>query len=432
MLDVGDAWLDAGITPFSTLDYLNNKKYWQEWFPFEFICENMPGQYRGWFNALLWASVTLTGKAPFKSILGYETLKDEKGEEMHKSKGNIIWFDDAVEKIGADTMRLLYCLQNPTQELRFGFHVVKEPKNNLNIFYNISNLIENTKNKKASKVEDKWIISKLNSLIKRVTEELENLHPHIASRVLQEFWLNNLSRGYIQFIRDRLQDDKEAKSTLKQVYLEIVKLLAPICPFITERIWQDLRGKKIVKEESVHLSSFPKYNKKKINKKLEEEFELALRIIELGLAERDKVKIGLKWPLAKAEIFCDKKISNELQEIIKRQLNVKKLKLEKGKEIKVSLDLKITPELEAEGYARELARKIQDERKKACLVKKDKIKLIVVADSELVEMLRSQEKFIKTRVNAKKILITTDKERFKNLVEFKIKEKRFSVTFSEV
>ena len=98
--DVGDAWLDAGIVPFSTLNYLTDKKYWKEWFPADLITENMPGQYRGWFNALFWASVTLTGKSPFKAMFGYETLKDEKGEEMHKSKGNTIWFDDAVEKAG--------------------------------------------------------------------------------------------------------------------------------------------------------------------------------------------------------------------------------------------------------------------------------------------------------------------------------------------
>jgi isoleucyl-tRNA synthetase len=104
----------------------------------------MPGQYRGWFNALMWASVTLTGKAPFKRVFGYETLKDEKGEEMHKSKGNAIEVTDATEKIGADTMRLLYCLQDPSQELRFGFNALKEPQNNINILYNISKLIENS------------------------------------------------------------------------------------------------------------------------------------------------------------------------------------------------------------------------------------------------------------------------------------------------
>ncbi|MEK6818762.1 MAG: class I tRNA ligase family protein, partial [Nanoarchaeota archaeon] len=116
--DVGDAWLDAGIIPFSTVGpYLDDKKEWSKWFPADLISESIPGQFRGWFNSLFWSSVTLTGKAPFKALLGYETLKDEKGEEMHKSKGNAIPFDIAAEKFGADPMRLLYSLHDPSLEL---------------------------------------------------------------------------------------------------------------------------------------------------------------------------------------------------------------------------------------------------------------------------------------------------------------------------
>jgi len=264
ILDVGDAWLDAGIVPFSTLDYLNNKKYWKEWFPAELISENMPGQFRGWFNALYWASVTLTGKVPFKKLLGYESLKDEKGEEMHKSKGNTIWFDDAVEKVGADPIRLLYCLQDPSQELRFGFNAMKDPKSNLNILYNLSNLVDNIKGAKTFQIEDKWILSKLNSLVEYVTKELENLHPHLATRAIRDFWINDFSRGYIQLVRDRLSaEDKSAKYVLKEVYVVLIKLCAPIIPFVAESVWQFLKDKKIVKEESVHLSSWPKADKKK-------------------------------------------------------------------------------------------------------------------------------------------------------------------------
>ena len=133
----------------------------------------MPGQYRGWFNALFWAGVTLAGKTPFKAVFGYESLKDEKGEEMHKSKGNTIWFDEGVEKIGADTMRLIYCLQDPSQELRFGFNIAKEPRNNINILYNMSRLVEASSLKKISKSEDKWILSKVNNLIIKITNEIQ-------------------------------------------------------------------------------------------------------------------------------------------------------------------------------------------------------------------------------------------------------------------
>ncbi|HJZ19083.1 MAG TPA: isoleucine--tRNA ligase [Candidatus Nanoarchaeia archaeon] len=432
--DVGDAWLDAGIVPFSTLDYLTDRKHWEKWFPADLISESMPGQSRGWFNALMWASVAITGKVPFKSLFGYETLKDEKGEEMHKSKGNSIPFDEAAEKIGADPMRLLYCIQDPSQEMRFGFHVAKDPANNLNIFYNLGNLIENSKEININKIEDKWIMSRLNSLVKNMTEELENLRPHLAVRGLRDFWLNDFSRRYVQFVRDRLSaEDKEAQFVVREVYLTLLKLLAPACPFITEHVWQNLRKKGIVKEESVHLCDWPKTDKKKIDNLLEKRMENTLKIIEMGLAERDKNKTGLRWPLPRVLIYVKGMNNYEiLEDVIKTQLNVKEIKFEspalKGTELSVELDTKITPELEAEGYARELSRQVQAFRKKLGLQKKDKIELAIFAGGDLKKILETQKDFLKNRTNSKKLEIlenvTTPKERFKNNIDFNIKDKR--------
>ncbi len=433
--DVCDPWLDAGIVPFSTLNYLTDRKYWEKWFPADLISESMPGQSRGWFNALMWASVAITGKAPFKSLYGYETLKDERGEEMHKSKGNAIWFNDAVEKIGADPMRLLYCLQDPSQEMRFGFHVVKEPTNNLNIFYNISRLVEGSGKAKKFRAEDKWILSKLNSLIEIVTWEIQELHPHIAARALQDFWLNDLSRRYIQFVRDRLsENDKGAKYALREVYLTLLKLLAPMVPLITEKIWQELKEKKIAKEESIHLSEWPKADKKKIDSKLELKFKTMLDILEKGLAERDKAQIGLKWPLMKVIIHSkEHQALKDLDELIKSQLNVKKieLKISHDNEIKVELDTKITPELESEGYAREISRTIQSFRKKLGLNKNDRVKTHIITDEKFKKILESQKNFIKDRTNSVELeVVTTGKERFKNKMDFEIKDKRGEIAIT--
>jgi isoleucyl-tRNA synthetase len=436
ILDVGDAWLDAGIVPFSTLNYLNDKSYWEEWFPADLISENMPGQSRGWFNALMWASVALTGKAPFKSLFGYETLKDEKGEEMHKSKGNAIWFDDAVEKMGADPIRLLYSLQDPSQELRVGSNVVKEPQNNINILFNIRKLIENAKETKISAVEDRWILSKLNFLAEYVTEELENLHPHNAARAIQNFWLNDFSRGYIQLIRDKLANEENAaQNTLKQVYLTLIKLCAPIIPFVTENIWQELKERKIVSGESVHLEDWPKADRKKIDEKLEEEFENMLKIIEAGMAERDKAKISLRWPLAETRV-TGLKVSKELNEIILRQLNVKQIVFKTGKELSVELDTKLTPELEAEGYARELTRAIQAERKKAGLTKEDRIEIQIKMKNDLLTQLSRYKQFevIQNKVNAKDISATADSTKDRSSqynAEFKIKDEDFKIFFNK-
>ena len=327
--DVGDAWLDAGIVPFSTMGpYLDNKKEWENWFPADFICENMPGQYRGWFNALMWSSVALTGKAPFKSILGYETLKDEKGEEMHKSKGNAIWFDDAVEKIGADSMRLLYCLQDPARELKFGYNVVKEPKQNLNILYNLNNLVVAGSKKDISKLEDKWILSRLNSLIKEVTGELESFHPHLATRKIVDFWLNDLSRSYIQFVRSRVaQEDKDVAFVLSEVYLSLIKMCAPITPFVTENLYQSLKTKLKLKEESIHLCDWPKIDNKLINKKLEKNFSVAGEVIQAILAARERANKGVRWPLKMVSVVSMdldvKKSVMEMGDLILSQTNIK-------------------------------------------------------------------------------------------------------------
>ena len=455
--DVGDAWLDAGIVPFSTLNYLTDKKYWNDWFPADLISENMPGQSRGWFNALFWASAALTGKAPFKSLFGYETLKDEKGEEMHKSKGNAIWFDEAVEKAGADPIRLLYCLQDPAQELRFGYTALKEPFNNLNILENMGRLVDRVGKAKTARPEDKWIISRLNSTIKKVTDELEALHPHQATRALQEFWIKDLSRVYIQIIRERLaEDDGDAKNVLSEVYISLIKMLAPVVPFLTEKIWKELREKKLVKEESAHLSEWPKADKKKINEKLEISFSEMLKVVERGLAERDRLKIGLRWPLQKCIIGLaeniedfekpqsplsnrfenpleNSKLSIEhldgLKEIISQQLNVKEVEVNIDGEFKVSFDTKMTPELEAEGFSRELARKVQAERKNAGLQKGDLISLQVYGDADVLLMFRKHEEYLRERTSSKKINFS-DGKMPTGVIVFTVRERKIGILFS--
>ena len=347
---------------------------------------------------------------------------------MHKSKGNAIWFDDVMEKIGADPMRLLYCLQNPGQELRFGFNVTKEPKNNLNILYNISRLIKKGEKTGKYSIEDKWILSKFNSLAKKVTEELDGLHPHIACRELQEFWLKEASRRYIQIVRERLaEDDESANSILLEIYIGLLKLCAPIIPFITEKIWQELREKNIVKEESAHLTDWPKVDKKKIDSKLESEFDIVFEIVEKGLAERDKIGIGLKWPLSRAICGLQKrfKLRKELLEIVKRQINIKEIKLKESEQISVSLDTTMTPELEAEGYAREFVRNVQVARKKEGLEKGQLVEVNCVVEDSLRNMLDRHMKFLRNRIHAKKLEFVDKLEN--KTAEFEIKGKKVTI-----
>jgi len=215
-------------------------------------------------------------------------------------------------------------------------------------------------------------------------------------------------------------------------------MFSTVCPLVSEYVWQQLRKEKIVSEESIHLCEWPEYDEKKIDKKIEGEFEIALKVIESGLAERDKAQIGLKWPLARAELFLpkDKEILNELLEIISNQLNVKKIEVKKGKEkeISVKLDTKMTPELEAEGYAREISRKVQALRKTTGLVKENVIELVLVASEKLGKMLGSHKNMIAERTNSKSLSIGTKKpgKKFKASAEDKIKEEKVEIYFSQV
>jgi isoleucyl-tRNA synthetase len=266
--------------------------------------------------------------------------------------------------------------------------------------------------------------------VKKVTEDLEAMKVHQATRALEDFWLNDLSRGYIQFVRDRLsRDDEEVKTVLRVVYLGLLKLCAPTIPFITEKLWQELKDKKIVKEESIHLCDWPKPDKKKISEKLEKEFENAMRVIEKGLAERDKEKIGLRWPLARADVACSFVLERDVKEIIARQLNVKKVETKKkeGPEMVVKLDTKLTNDLEAAGFARELPRQLQAERKKAGLKKGDLISLEISVEERLEKMLKKWVEFLKERTNSKEIKFT--EKLGDRAIEFSIKSEKVRISF---
>ena len=243
---------------------------------------------------------------------------------------------------------------------------------------------------------------------------------------MEGFLVFDLSRKYIQIIRERAD---ETYKTLNEIKIGLLKLYAPILPFITEKIWQNLRENKIVKEESIYLCDWPKYDNKKINEELEKNFDMAFEIIERGLAERDKVQIGLKWPLAKAVVYYTKELGKKIEEIIARQLNVKKIEWKKAKEKewRVELDSATTPELEAEGYAREFARNVQAARKREGLEKGDILNLKVATDKGLRAMLEANKKFLLERTNSKSIEFTDDISG--KTSEFEIKGKKVTIIF---
>ena len=424
ILDVGDCWLDAGIVPFSTLNYMHDKNYWKRWFPAEFITE-MREQIRLWFYSMLFMSTTLNNTSPYKSVLLYEKVHDEKGRPMHKSLGNAIWFDDAVERVGADVMRWLYSFQNPSTNLNFGYNPAKEAKRDLDVIWNLGNYVNlycKHKKEEADDVASKWLISRRESAKEKITNSLEKLQPNQAIAEIKQFLIEDLSRTYGQLIRENL-DDAKIQATLYNSFIDGLKLLAPFIPFITEKIYQEISGNK----ESIFLEEWPKSDKKHIDEELEKNMELTKNIIQEVLAQRDKAKIGVRWPLPNVLISSENpKPLEKFVEIIKKQTNVKKVTFKTGEKT-ITLDTKMTEELEREGYVRELTRRIQELRKKAKLKKEDKITLYIGTKETFLKNFDGE---LKEKVNATTIKIESklEKKPKHHSIE-KIKEQEFEIGF---
>jgi len=429
--DVIDVWIDSGTNSWTCLDYPQIKKNFEYW-PADFILEATE-QIKLWFSMLQICSAIAFNKSCYKSVYCHGMILDYQGMKMSKSLGNIISPYEVVDKYGADILRYYMCEIPAGENINFNWEDIKIKQRNMTVYTNISRyLVDLGRNKEKGKeeIEEKYIISRKNSTIKKVTELMNEYRIDEIIREVENLLLE-LSRGYIRLVREK--QNKVVFETLKEVYIDAIKIFSIICPFATEKIWQELRKEGIVKEESVHLCEWPKYEGKKIDEKLEEEMKMAFDIIELGLAERDKEKIGLKWPLARASIETNRSIGKEMQEIIARQLNVKKIEIKKGEGLNIKLDIKMTPELEAEGFAREISRSIQAERKKAGMNKEQEISLVVIIDKELERTLKEFKNFIKERVNAKNIEIHTDDKKvlkkFEKEAEFLVKDKKITVKF---
>ncbi|HRZ85560.1 MAG TPA: isoleucine--tRNA ligase [Candidatus Paceibacterota bacterium] len=426
--DVIDCWYDSGSATFAQFHYpFENKKEFEKRVPYDFISEAID-QTRGWFYTLHVLSTILFDNVAYKNVICAGHVVDEKGEKMSKSKGNIINPDKMMDEVGIDAVRLQFCTVDIGASKKFGIDIIKkEILPFLNVLWNINQFYSqlNNSEKVEVRIEDKWILSRLNSVIKESTESLENYQIERALNLLIEFIVDDFSKKYIKMIRER--EDKNVQRVVKEVLEAVVKMLAPYAPNITEVIYHKISEKK----QSVHLSKWPKIDSKKINKKLEEEFESALKVIEAGLAERDKLKIGLKWPLASVTVETNKKISKKVKEIIKNQLQVKKVIIcnSNKEEISVNFDITVTPELEAEGYVRNISRAIQSLRKKIGLIKSDKIDLYLLTNNKILELIKIEKDFLMNRTNSVKILFSENKMDEPGFSNDKIEIKGYEIIF---
>ncbi|MDI6858237.1 MAG: isoleucine--tRNA ligase [Dehalococcoidia bacterium] len=347
--DVGNPWLDAGIVPYSTLHYRHNRAYWEEWFPADWISESFPGQFRNWFYSLLAMSTVLEDREPFRACFGYALLRDEKGEEMHKSKGNAIWFDDAAERMGVDVMRWLFARHNPTANLNFGWHSGDEIRrgfvltlwNTYSFFVTYANIDRfvpgAAPGARASADLDRWILSGLNQLIDRVTVALEEFDSMTATRHIEAF-VEDLSNWYVRRSRRRFwkseddADKRTAYETLHTCLVTLSKLLAPFVPFLAEAMYQNLvRSHDATAPESVHLCDWPVADMSLVDERLDGEVRLVMRLVGLGRSARSKAGIKVRQPLARAFVKVrarsEQAAVQSLAGQVKEELNVKELTL---------------------------------------------------------------------------------------------------------
>ncbi len=420
--DVIDCWYDSGSAPFAQYHYpFENKEMFKKAFPYDFIAEALD-QTRGWFYTLHVLGTILFESNAYKNVVCAGLLVDEKGEKMSKSKGNIVNPWDMFEQIGVDAVRLQFCTTEPGEEKRFSIGLVKESiMPFFRILWNVYVYTSSLKQKPSSanlSIEDKWLISKTNTLIKEITESLEKHNYNTCTSKFIQFLNEDISRTYIQLIRDRAESP-QVVYTLRNALENLLKLMAPFTPYISDYLSIKLFNIK----KSIHLQSWPKEDKKLIDKNLEGWMYSIKNMIQMSLSEREKAQIGVRWPLAKVRISFPQDIK-EFSELIKKQINVKEIVFKKG-ELSVELDPVLTPMLEAEGFSREVTRRVQELRKKAGLQKQDKILLEIVDKNNLLSKF---EKEIKEKTGASSIKISKEaKEKYQFSSKDTIKGKEFEI-----
>ena len=343
--EVIDCWFDSGSMPFAQYHYpFENQELFEKHFPADFISEAVD-QTRGWFYSLLAISTLIFNKAPYKNVIVLGHVQDENGQKMSKSKGNAVDPFDALEKYGADAIRWYFYINSaPWLPNRFHGKAVTEGQrkfmgtlwNTYAFFVLYANIdgfdaTKYTLEYEKLSVMDKWLLSKLNSAIKAVDEDLANYKIPEAAKALQSF-VDDMSNWYVRRSRERFwakgmeQDKINAYMTLYTALVTICKAAAPMIPFMTEDIYQNLvRSNDANAPESIHLCDFPVVNKDHIDKKLEEDMEDVLDAVVMGRACRNEAAIKNRQPISRMYIKSDFTLSEFYQEIIEDELNVKEV-----------------------------------------------------------------------------------------------------------
>jgi isoleucyl-tRNA synthetase len=387
--EVGDVWLDAGIVPFSTLGWQNSEyqkggyatgasaglsgadlpdhAYWEKWFPADWVSE-MREQIRLWFYSQLFMSVVLVGRAPFRSVLGYEKMLDEHAREMHGSWGNLIPAEEAFERMGADVMRWQYCRQPPDRNLLFGYGPAHQIKRKLLTLWNSAAFlvtyaaIENFRPQLGDldmgppaddlRPLDRWLLARVQDFILEATSAYEQFMTVNVIRAFEDF-VDDLSNWYIRRNRSRFwQGDAAAFRTLWYALVQSLRVVAPVMPFLTEHLWRELVAETDADApESVFLAGWPELIEQYRDEKLLLEVAEARRVVELAHAARQKAGMKLRQPLRRLVVATSEPAKRSLvsrqAEELAGELRVKEVAIaESADEV---AELRATPRLDIVG-----------------------------------------------------------------------------------
>ena len=345
--DVLDVWIDSGVAGWASLYYPEEKDKFEDWFPYDFITEGHD-QTRGWFYSQLGTGVISMGKSPYQKVLMHGFVLDENGNKMSKSLGNVVSPEEVIEKYGADVLRFyLLWASKPWDDLKFVWEELLNINKMFNILWNVYVFsttymsLDNftpiglTEDDMILRAEDKWIISKANTLVKEVAEDLDKLFFHKATRKINNFILEDLSRWYVRLIRGRTwveSDDPDKLGAYYSLYTAIVKLisvLCPIAPHVSEEIYENLvKGVNPDAPESIHMNDWG-YDEDAIDEELEAKMDVAREVIEASIRARDMAQYKLRWPVSDITVVSqDENVLNaveELTDIIKDQSNAKEV-----------------------------------------------------------------------------------------------------------
>ncbi|MBU5682250.1 MAG: isoleucine--tRNA ligase [Candidatus Aenigmarchaeota archaeon] len=424
--DVLDVWFDSGVAPWASIGLHKNKKLFKKFWPVQLEIEG-PDQIRGWWNSQIITSYMTLGEAPYRRIVMHGFVLDAHGRKMSKSLGNIVAPEEIIDKYGRDVLRAYFLLGFPWEDYYFDWKEVEEINRKLNIIRNVFNFIKLYVNKKPEKknlkIEDKYILSKLHSLILQYNQALKNYELDklfVLNKKFFEFLVEDVSRFYIKIIRDRVwinyngKDKEGALYTLLEILDKSLKILAPITPFLAEYYYQEISF--IKNFESVHLENYPKPKKSFIKSEIENIVEVAKKIIQDILEARNKAKIKIRQPLKKVIIVYKKeeiKNAKKAKRIISILTNIKKIEFKDSFEAKEDYEIidtenytvylykKIDKKLKEEGILREIIREIQEVRKKENLSIFEKINIAIdISNEEFKKLIEKHKEIIESETNS--------------------------------